>query len=97
MKVKIKSKVGEHAIATDINGKALVIKFEAKNDYIAEVPTEIHFRDDFGKEVLFHRNYAQHLINTYPELEFVGEVSEPIVKVTEKKSKVKGEKDEKNI
>jgi hypothetical protein len=78
MKVKIRSKVGAHAIVTSINGKDYIVKFE-KPDFIAEVPTEISFKDAFGKTFLFHKNYAQHLINVYPELEIVAEIQEPAV------------------
>ena len=85
MKVKIKSKVGTHAIVTNINGTDYVTKFE-EPDFIALVPTEITYKDAFGKQVVYHRNYAQHLLNVYPELELVSEVPEPAVvpKIVEK-------------
>lgn len=98
MKIKIHSKVGTHAIVTNINGKDYVVKFE-KPDFVAEVPTEITFKDAFGKVQVYHKNYAQHLLNVYPELELVEEIPEPAVvapKVTDKKSKVKETKNETN-
>jgi hypothetical protein len=74
-------------------------KKENKEDefYSCLVPTEIKYKDDYGKEKIFHQNYAQFLFDTYEGIEVV-EVKEkplmsaPVIDTTKKKKEKKNEK-----
>jgi hypothetical protein len=79
-------------------GKLLEYKFleKTKGDghFICEVPTEIRYVDDFKNEKVFHRNYAQHLVDSYPDnVRIVSVREEPtVVEPVIVPAKGKGEK-----
>ena len=62
------------------NGKPLVFEWKKSQKLEVEVPTEILFRDDFGKMVVFQSNYARSILDAHgPQsksklLKFVREV-----------------------
>ena len=50
-----------------------------KGPGFCEVPTHIYVVDDFKREIVFHNNYADFLLKSYPELEAVEAIEEPAV------------------
>lgn len=71
-KARIRCKEGAFSIHTAYpNGKALEIAWTKENDFIAEVPIEVPYTDDFGHSQVLHKNFAQHLLDNHPYLELV--------------------------
>jgi len=93
MKVILKSKVGKAVYRISVGDEKTprVLEFLEKNNFQAEVPTEISYKDGFGNKHIVQENWAQHLLNSYPDaLEIVEEVATPVVtapKITSKKGK----------
>jgi hypothetical protein len=61
------------------------------------IPVEINYKDDYGKEKNFHKNYAQFIYDTYEGVEVVEVVEKPImdapvIDTTKKKKEKKNEK-----
>lgn len=102
--VLMKSTVGAVSFSYDLpNGKRNEIKFtkgEGQEDFTAEVPTTIEYKDDFNNTKVFHDNYAQFLLNAkngkgekaYPYLEIVSIKEKPIAEKVEDVPKGKGKK-----
>lgn len=69
------------------SGGNLMVSFTKANDYTAEVPTEIKYRDDMGKEKVYMlderrntSNLAQHILDSYPDMVEIVEIkNEPVV------------------
>lgn len=62
MNVTLKSKVGAITLTTDF-GKEVKFDFNEKNGFMCELPTEVIYKDVWGKEHKAHDNYAQHILN----------------------------------
>ena len=87
---KIKSTVGDFEVNIPMpSGKPLLLKWTKKNDYTVQVPTQVMFRDDFGKPRVAVENLVKHLLTAglkiqegkvvggervFPHLEMVEEV-----------------------
>ena len=96
-KVILKSKVGANMYRTHIasQSKPLEVKFTEKNDFTCEVPTLVQYKDEFGKVHTVHENWAQHLLNSYPDaLELVEIIEAPVVTQSSKTASKKGKKNE---
>ena len=77
-KVVIRSKVG----AAGFNiGERLKVEFTEKNNFTAQVPREVTWRDDFGKIKSLGFDPAAHLLKTYPYLEAVSEIEDKLAPV----------------
>ena len=65
------------------NGKDLIVKFQQKkgetdSPFLAEVPVQVEYVDDFNQKKVFHDNYAQHIVNNY-DVEIVEIKEKPVV------------------
>ena len=77
IKVILKSKVGEARYYTHIGDqtKPLTVVFDKKNDFKAEVPTKVEYRDGFGVTKVVHENWAKFLLEKYSDaLELFAEI-----------------------
>lgn len=79
--VILESVHGAWMVAADLpTGKKQQFHFleKTKGDghFVCEVPTEIRYLDDFKNDKVFHRNYAQHLVDSYPDNVRIVEVKE---------------------
>lgn len=93
--MKTKDGVGELILNTPLQtGKAFIVSFLAKNGFTAEVPTVVTYKDPFDKTkvVVEFENFAQHILNSHPDLLEVVRVNvEKVVAtpvIVEPKSKV---------
>lgn len=67
-------------IHTSVDGDPLIFAWTKKNGYQCEVPTKIEFFDAVGAKKVAQENYAQHLLNAYPNtFTLVGEVEQQLV------------------
>ena len=90
--VILKSKVGEHQISTSAGGKPVTFKWNAKNNFTCEVPVDITYVSRHnGDERMSFKNYAQFLLNSYPNDFELVEVKEEEVVSQPKVKKLKGE------
>lgn len=86
---KVKSNGGAFEVTVQMpSGKPFLLKWDEKHNPIT-VPLQIKYRDDFGKEKVFHENFVKHLLTAglkiqdgkvvggervYPHLELVEEI-----------------------
>lgn len=107
----LKSTIGNFtSTVQDPRGKKYVYDFNAKNDWMVEVPTEMKYKTLSGKEEVFQENLAQHLLDSVkvtnrslerfglPVFELVEQKEHPVVetKITDKTKSKKSEKEKKD-
>lgn len=88
-KVILKSKVGTFETHTSYGGsKDLILKWNKGNDFTCEVPTRVQYVDAFSKQTkVAFENYAQALLNSYPDILELVEIKEEPTVVQPKPSK----------
>lgn len=82
-------------------GQPMLFQFNKSNDWTLDIPTEIHYKDSLRKDQVLEAkgeplNYAQFLLDSFPDLLELVEVKapEPTVQPTVTKRKRKETKDE---
>ncbi len=93
----LKSTVGAFLVKTSMpTGKDIIIEWNEKNGFQAEVPILLTYVDGFGKTKIHKDNWAQELLNKHDFLELV-EIKEPkeVIKPVVVEPEVKARKERK--